>query len=374
MRKAIAAVVLVFILALTQGSFCQPNDRTEIRIPDIPGYLTLACDFHSHTVFSDGNVWPTIRPEEAWMEGLDALAITDHIEYLPHKDDIKINDFNRSFELARETAAQYRILLIRGAELTRDMPPGHFNAIFMQDANVLEKKDYKEAIKAAVDQGAFVFWNHPGWRQPGTVPVWHPEHTELLDNGWMHGMEIVNDREYYPKAFEWCLEKNITIIGNSDVHDPIHMAWDFQSGEHRPMTLVFATEKTEKALKEALFAGRTAVYNGKYLLGRDKYLRPIFEASVQVNSYQDKPTEINVQLQNSSCVPFELRSAGKIENVSFPEKLTLHAGKTVLSKVKLEEKKPSPKEIVLPYVVENLLIAPDKGLPVQLKVTPTTQK
>jgi len=65
--------------------------RKEIRIPDIAGYRTLKCDFHMHTVFSDGNVWPTVRVDEAWREGLDAIAITDHVEYHPHKEDIPPN-------------------------------------------------------------------------------------------------------------------------------------------------------------------------------------------------------------------------------------------------------------------------------------------
>lgn len=373
MKKLLLAVSALVVFVLSHAGLCQTGVRTEIGIPDIPGCLTLACDFHVHTVFSDGKVWPTIRPEEAWMEGLDAIAITDHIEYRPHKDDIKTEDFNRSFELARESAEEHRIVLIRGAEITRDMPPGHFNAIFSQDVNALAKEDYKDAIKAAVDQGAFIFWNHPGWKQPGTIPIWYPEHTELFDKGWAHGMEIVNDREYYPKAFQWCLEKKITMLGSSDVHSPIHMAWDFEKGEHRPITLVFATEKTEKALKEGLFAGRTAIYNGKYLLGREEYLKPIFEASVQIVSCNRKQGEINIQVHNSSCVTFELHSSGKIESVSFPEGLTLYAGKTVLSKIEIEEKQPPAKELVLPYVVKNLVIAPDKGLPVQLKVSASSQ-
>lgn len=33
----------------------------KISIPDIPGYQTLKGDFHMHTVFSDGHVWPTFR-------------------------------------------------------------------------------------------------------------------------------------------------------------------------------------------------------------------------------------------------------------------------------------------------------------------------
>lgn len=374
MRNWLVAISCVLVLVLAHGGLCQTNARTEVKIPDIPGYVTLACDFHAHTVFSDGRVWPTVRPEEAWMEGLDALAITDHVDYRPHKDDMKTEDCNRPFELARESAAEHQILLIRGGELARDMPPGHFNAIFLQDANALNKKDYKEAIKAAVDQGAFVFWNHPGWQEPDIIPTWHPEHTELLNNGWMHGMEIVNDQDYYPKAFQWCLEKNITMLGNSDVHSPIQMAFDFQNGGHRPMTLVFATEKSEKAIKEALFARRTAVYNGKYLLGREEYLKPIFEASVRIRSYYVKKGEIGLEIQNGSCVTFELRSAGEVENVTFAGQLTLYAGKTALSGVKIGEKQPPAEEIVLPYVVKNVLIGPDTGLPVQLKVAVPSEK
>ena len=54
--------------------------RTPVNLPDIPGYVTLKCDFHIHTVFSDGLVWPTVRVEEAWRQGLDGIAMTDHLE------------------------------------------------------------------------------------------------------------------------------------------------------------------------------------------------------------------------------------------------------------------------------------------------------
>ena len=79
------------------------NVRTEISIPGFDGYQTLKCDFHTHTVFSDGYVWPTMRVEEAWQEGLDALAITDHIEYRPFKK-VVIGDLNESFKLAKRQA------------------------------------------------------------------------------------------------------------------------------------------------------------------------------------------------------------------------------------------------------------------------------
>ena len=73
--------------------------RHEIHFPDLPGYQTLACDLHMHTMFSDGQVWPSVRVDEAWRQGLDAIAITDHLEYQPHKNDVPTNH-NRPYELA----------------------------------------------------------------------------------------------------------------------------------------------------------------------------------------------------------------------------------------------------------------------------------
>ena len=47
--------------------------RQEVVIPDVAGYKVLKCDFHIHTVFSDGDVWPTYRVTEAWKDGLDVI-------------------------------------------------------------------------------------------------------------------------------------------------------------------------------------------------------------------------------------------------------------------------------------------------------------
>ena len=68
------------------------------------------------------------------------------------------------------------------------MPPGHFNAIFINDANKFfdkEKKplDFNKAIKEANKQGAFVFWNHPHWesqRRDGIARL-DPIHKEIIN-------------------------------------------------------------------------------------------------------------------------------------------------------------------------------------------------
>jgi hypothetical protein len=44
-----------------------------------------------------------VRVEEAWRDGLDVIATTDHLEYLPHKLDVSTN-YDRSYEIARAAA------------------------------------------------------------------------------------------------------------------------------------------------------------------------------------------------------------------------------------------------------------------------------
>lgn len=369
----IAAGVVILAACFTFHATAQSRTRSEINIPDIPGYLTLKCDFHMHTVFSDGNVWPTVRAAEAWQEGLDAFSITDHIEYHPYEDDIKIGH-NRSYEAALPVVESLGLLLIKGGEITRKMPPGHVNAIFLEDVAALDKEIFQEAVEAAHSQGAFIFYNHPGWKgqQEDGISKWYPEHTKIYKKGWLHGIEVVNGPEYYPLVHQWCLDKKLTMIGTSDVHDPMGMNYEFHKGEHRSMTLVFAKEKTTGSIKEALFAGRTAVYWENSLIGKREYLEPVFNKSVEILNPQVSVTgrsRVYVQIRNFSDVPYELELAGKVEHITVPEKIVLHGNRTVIFTIRAKtEDMSGSKEFAVPYVVKNLLIAPGKGLPVTVNL------
>lgn len=371
-RRIFSTLLAVFfiILLFSLSAFGQGALRTEPRIPDIPGYVTLKCDFHLHTVFSDGNVWPTVRVDEAWRQGLDVLAITDHVEYQPHSKEVS-TDLNKSYEIALPAAKSKGLMLLRGAEITRDMPPGHLNAIFLRDAGLLKTEKYKDSIKAAYDQGAFIFWNHPPFPQPEGKSVWYPEHEELYKDGWMHGIEVINGDSYFPEAHKWCIEKNLTMMCNSDSHDPMNLEYDLTGNNHRPMTLVFTKEKTEEALKEALFAHRTVVYSKDMLIGNAEFLKPIFNASIKLNNPDltiKGDSEVNLQIRNMSGIPFELVADGE-SAVSYPKNVTLYPDKTVTLRVKGELAKLAGKsEVSLPYRVKNLLVAPGEGLPVKFIV------
>ncbi len=56
----------------------------KISIPNVEGFQTLKGDFHIHTLFSDGHVMPKDRVAEAVENGLDVIALTQHIEHRPN--------------------------------------------------------------------------------------------------------------------------------------------------------------------------------------------------------------------------------------------------------------------------------------------------
>ena len=363
MKSRQRIIISILLFNLLFAALALGQSRREINFPDILGYKTLKCDLHMHTVFSDGSVWPPVRVDEAWREGLDAISITDHIEYQPHKDDVPTNH-GRSHDIAVSRARERNVLLIKGAEFTRETPPGHFNAIFINDANALDVEDLIEGIKIANKQNAFVFWNHPGWKPEHKG--WFETHTILYENKLMHGIEVVNGGTYYPEAHQWCLEKNLTMMGNSDVHQPFTLL-ETSPDNHRPMTLVFASQRNIDAIKEALVNGRTTVWFEKQLIGRKKYLDAIFKESVEIskpyNKYKDT---IWVEIKNKSDIDIDLERAGTLG----PDKLTLEANATTILRtgtgVKAEE---APAQIELSYTARNFLIAPDKGLPVTLTIS-----
>lgn len=367
------AVLMALVLLVPVVTAQEIRVRRPIRIPDIPGYRTLKCDLHTHTVFSDGSVWPDVRAEEAWREGLDAIAITDHIEYQPHAEDLPTNH-DRSFEIAKPLGDRLALIVIRGSEVTRDMPPGHLNAIFLRSSVPLETETWREALVAAHEQGAFIFWNHPGWtgQQPDGVARWYPEHTELVENGILNGIEVVNTRSYYPEAHRWCLEHDLAMISNSDIHAPLNLDYLVHQGDHRPVTLVFAKDKSVEAIREALFARRTAAYSGNLLVGKEEFLRPILEGSIEVLTPRVtlKPGgQAWVQIRNGSDVRFELNGGGSAEGVSAPADVVLSANRTSLVTLEAtEEARPGVVRLVLDYAVSNLLIEPERGLPYELTV------
>lgn len=281
------------------------SDSRKIAYPPTrDGLLVLSIDTHAHTVFSDGSVWPDIRVMEAEQDNLDAIAITDHIDTQKHRDDIPNPDRNRSFEIATKAASDRKasVIVVRGVEIARPSQPGcrscaHFNAIFVNDNNPLRHRewngrykwqdngpnaDHEASIRAAKAQDAFVIWNHPFSEQDNAGVSEH--HSRLLKAGMIDGIEVANARgRHYDQAFALALERDLAIIGASDIHKLVDHSYDIAGGEQRTATLVLAKSRSEAAIKEALKNRRSVALQKDTLYGRERDIRAIVESSLSAS-------------------------------------------------------------------------------------------
>ena len=340
-----------------------------LKFPNVPGYKVLKCDLHMHTVFSDGSVWPDIRVAEALMDGLDAISLTEHLEYQPHKDDIPHPDRNRSYELALKEAKDHNLLIIRGSEITRSMPPGHCNAIFINDANKMLISDSIEVFREAKRQNAFTFWNHPMWtrQRPDGVSTLTPMHRYLIKEKLLDGIEVVNDGNYSDEALQIALDNNLTIMGTSDAHKLIDWSFGVPKGGHRPITLVFAKDTTIDAIKDGLVNHRTVVFFKDLLIGRDDVLVPLIKESLKITSaaYTPTTTVLEVEIENVTSSAFIIQNKSKYALHEHADVITLKPGEKTLLMIKTINK---VTEIELPFEILSAIHAPNSHPTVTLQV------
>ena len=303
-------ILILAILAFVYHADAQLK-KTHFHFPDAGGYKVLKADFHLHTVFSDGSVWPVTRVEEAYAEDLDVITLTEHIEYRPHLTDMSTTDHNRSYDLAKSAAERHGILLIRSTEITRGMPPGHLNIIDIQDANAFEKyvnrdntsdtTHVTQALAEGKRQGGFIFWNHTAYPTPDDKSTWHPAHQRLVQEGLMMGIEVVNGERYESIAFQWCLDHNLTILSNTDVHST--MAQKREADGFKVMTLVLAKEKSQEAVMDALRNRRTVALWNNRLMGRREHVTPVVQGAIKAVLYGGE-NQMLFEITNESGFPF----------------------------------------------------------------------
>ena len=371
MKHSMIRIGLSLFLLSTLSFTVKGQSEREIVFPDVPGFKTLKCDLHIHTVFSDGSVWPNIRVQEAIKDGLDAISITDHIEYQPHLDDIPHPDRNKSYRIALEAAKGSDLLIIHGTEITRDMPPGHANAVFIEDVNKINVKDSVEAYRQTKAQNAFVFWNHPNWtsqREDGIATL-TPLHEKLMEDDMLHGIEVANDVTYSDEALQIALDHNLTIIGTSDIHGLIDWQYDIPRGGHRPVTLVFAKDKSLEGIREGLDARRTVAWFDDLLIGREEHIMPLIDACVQVESatYSTRHNVLQVTLKNSSDATFQFENKSEFGFHRNANLVTIPAHSSVNIYVKTKERL---SDLKLAFRVLNAITAPNTNPEVVFNIKP----
>lgn len=173
----------------------RPERPASRPLPSEEGRRWLACDFHTHTVHSDGQLEIGELACLAALRGLDLLAVTDHntVSHHPHLE---------------RAAGHAGILLLPGQEITND--DGHANCL--GDTGWVDFRGSPDDwLKTANANGGLLSINHPlaghcAWRKPDLagahlIETWH----------WTW------DRKS-SEPIEWWKKRGATPIGGSDFH------------------------------------------------------------------------------------------------------------------------------------------------------------
>lgn len=355
--------------------------RTEIILPQVKGFNCYKGDFHIHTSYSDGRVNPAGRVVEAWVDGLDVIAITDHYEgrtgernfmkvIAPYGANIKYQsakkakgvkaDFNAIHQEAVDMLAKggYPMLLVKGCEMARGAQThGHFNALFLQDINGLYDDDLEVALQRVKEQGGIVIHNHPAWRRDTSDKT--EFHERVYSMGLVDGVEVVNGYTFYPHIVRRCIDEKLTMFANSDEHSLTSHRYG-QVDNHRTMTLIFAKELTEKSIKDAILKHRTIAYSGGSLIGEESWLLELLNESVDCRLIRvdKKSNEHTYMLTNQSSITYRLRRGKTIYELEPFKPIMVNFGK---DKEGVEAAKPV-------FTADNLWIADYKHPKVVIEV------
>ncbi len=370
-----------------------PSYRTEIILPQVKGYNIYKGDFHVHTIYSDGEVTPRERVREAWYDGLDIIALTDHLElrsyekfmlkaHAPYNPDGKPYEYIRGgagnkkdhstpiycdLDATYEEALSYAqkeeipIMVVRGTEIWRNPATiGEYNALFLKDITDVAKPDIIESLKEAKKQGAIIIHNHPGWRRKTMDKSEMQE--KIYAEKLVDGIEVIGGTgpTLYPKMIDRCVDEKLTIFANTDTHRTSAQYYPRGGEIFRTMTFILAKECTEKAIKEALLKRRTIGYAANHLIGEEQWLAEFLNAAVEckVVAVNEKKGHRAFQLTNHCSVPFILRRGKTIYTLNPFHSLRVNFGKN-----KETGKYNTPK-----FTVDNMWTVGDKHPALTLEV------
>ena len=332
------------------------NRRTEIILPQVNGLNVYKADLHTHSIYSDANLTPEERVAEAWYDGLDVFAMTDHVEYRRHepsmlkflkgytggeaKKAVNYNvirkaateegikaDLNIPVQLAQKAAKAYggALLVIPACEITREPKTiGHFNALFTTDNNTIYDVDPLQSLRNAKKQGALITQNHPGWSRKSCDITEFEQ--KAFDEKLIDGVEIMNGYWFYPKAMQRCVDWNLYMLGCTDIH---HLSSTYKGNGHfRTMTLIFAKDNSSKSIRKALEKRQTLAYSAGNIAGDAKLLQDFFKASVSCKFLaRGKKNSAVYALTNTTSLDYKLRIGKKLLELPAFQTITFSVSK-----------------------------------------------
>jgi hypothetical protein len=247
----------VLLAALVAGTISDvPAPRT-VRV--IGSYRVLETDFHVHSFpFSWGTLSPWDTVLEARHQGLDVVVMTPH-------NHVWVAQLGRWFSRRIDGP-----LVIVGEEIAS----GRYHLLAAGIANTIsERQPAARAIGAVHGQGGVAIAAHP------YATYWSAYDADALRT--LDGAELVRPESLVlddsaAQLHAFAARAPLTAIGASDHHGV------FLMGAAR--TFVFARERSEAAVLDAVRSGRTIVYDR----GRP-YGDPALIALIEKESTLDRP-------------------------------------------------------------------------------------
>ena len=351
-RLFIVALFLLFGVSAHNSAFAAGKhtskvlyNRTPVRtafvLPQVDGLNCYTADLHVHTMYSDGSITPDERVKEAWIDGLDIMAITDHLEtrrrerdmlnflkgYSPDKKGFEpintrcsrgvpadergiVSDLNFSASECIKAAKKYPgLTIIKGAEISREpVHIGHYCALFTKDNNAIYSTDDAQTIRNARAQGAIITHNHPGWER--TSSDYTEFEKKIYAEGLIDGIEVSNSCNFYPEIVRRAVEKKLYVVSATDVHATTSSIFG-KKDYYRDMTLIFAKDKSEKELRKALLSQKTLGYCGGYIIGEELLLAKFFQASVSAQHDEKTKKGEVILLTNHTSFDYKLKYKNK---------------------------------------------------------------
>ena len=253
-----AAGLLALAAAFAAGTWAdRPVERPVRRRA---GYEILAGDFHVHSFpFSWSTLSPFDTAIEADRQGLDVIAMTPHNHVWVAKAG---RWFARSFEGP---------LVLVGEEIA--WADYHMLAVGITDA-IPTGWPASEAIGEIHRQGGVAIAAHP---YPVYWPSYDQQAMDALDGAEIVRPESQADERAAADLRSFFSRSDFTAIGSSDYHGTV------VPGASR--TYVFARQRTEQGVIEALREGRTVVYDRERVYGDPEMI----ELAASVNLPKDPP-------------------------------------------------------------------------------------
>jgi len=193
------------------------------------------------------------------------------------------------------------------------MPPGHISALFIKDANLLDKQNLWDVLIEAKKQNAYLIWNHPGWEAQLTNNQikWHDYHTNMLKYFLLDGIEISNHKSFYKEAFKWAEEKGLAILASSDLHLKSSESFPSTKNFKRPYTLIISKDKSIESIRKSLNNNQVvAFFNDTFFCLNDEAANIFINKNIQIVSQIDK-----FQIVNKSTYSFTFIKSDLIDTL-----------------------------------------------------------